>query len=134
MPSPDQNGASSRAGLRMVSSSSVRWWLTAVASSSTASCAHQRLIENALQATGRGLPTSLRQLGAGVALRLGGTWTTLIVAQVETERLGEARASQQQLLKRQPAFTVGNFLDATPLEEDLARRFADRLLSAGAPP
>jgi class 3 adenylate cyclase/tetratricopeptide (TPR) repeat protein len=61
-------------------------------------------------------------------------WQTLIVAQVEAERLGEARASQQQLLKRQPAFSVSNFLDGTPLGEDLARRFADRLLSAGAPP
>jgi adenylate cyclase len=31
-------------------------------------------------------------------------WRTLIVAQVECDRLGEARGSQQQLLKRQPAF------------------------------
>lgn len=60
-------------------------------------------------------------------------WHTLIVAQVECERLGEARASQQQLMKRQPAFSVNGFLNATPLGEDLARRYADALLSSGVP-
>ncbi|MBE7366942.1 adenylate/guanylate cyclase domain-containing protein [Ramlibacter pallidus] len=60
-------------------------------------------------------------------------WHTLIVAQVESERLGEARGSQQQLLKRQPAFGVRSFLEATALGDELARRFADALLSAGTP-
>jgi predicted permease len=36
----------------------------------------------ALQATGRSLETSLRQLGGGTGMRLGKTWTVLIVAQV----------------------------------------------------
>jgi class 3 adenylate cyclase/tetratricopeptide (TPR) repeat protein len=61
-------------------------------------------------------------------------WRTLVVAQVESERLGEARASQQQLLKRQPAFTVSGFIGSTPLREELEARFADALVQAGAPP
>ena len=36
----------------------------------------------ALQSTGRTLQTSLRQLGGGTGMRLGRTWTVLIVAQV----------------------------------------------------
>ena len=60
-------------------------------------------------------------------------WRTLIVAQVECERLGEAHASQQHLLKRQPAFTVRGFLGSTPMGEPLEARFADALLAAGAP-
>jgi class 3 adenylate cyclase len=60
-------------------------------------------------------------------------WHTLVVAQVESERLGEARASQQQLMKRQPAFSVSSFLDATAFDDELARRFADALLSSGTP-
>ena len=36
----------------------------------------------ALQATGRRLQTNLRQLGGGTGIRLGKTWTVLIVAQV----------------------------------------------------
>lgn len=60
-------------------------------------------------------------------------WQTLVVALVESERLGEARAGQQQLLKRQPTFSVAHFLDATLLSEDLARRFADALFAAGVP-
>lgn len=36
----------------------------------------------ALQATGRSLQTSLRQLGGGTGIRLGKTWSTLVVAQV----------------------------------------------------
>jgi class 3 adenylate cyclase len=60
-------------------------------------------------------------------------WRTLVVAQVESERLGEARASRQQLLKRQPAFTVSAFIGSTPLREDLEARFADALVQAGAP-
>lgn len=61
-------------------------------------------------------------------------WRTLIVAQVESGRLGEARGSQQQLLKRQPAFTVRNFVGSTALGEDLEARFAEALVEAGAPP
>lgn len=60
-------------------------------------------------------------------------WRTLVVAQVESERLGEARASQQQLLKRQPAFSVHAFVRATPLGKDLGERFERALLRAGAP-
>jgi tetratricopeptide (TPR) repeat protein len=60
-------------------------------------------------------------------------WRTLIVAQVESGRLGEARASQQQLLKRQPAFAVRSFIGSTALGEDLEARFAEALLEAGAP-
>lgn len=60
-------------------------------------------------------------------------WRSLIVAQVECDRLGEAHASQQQLLKRQPAFTVRGFLGSTPFSEELEARFADALLQAGAP-
>lgn len=58
---------------------------------------------------------------------------TLIVAQVESERLGEARASQQQLLRRQPAFTVRAFAGSTALGDELEARFLDALLRAGAP-
>ncbi|HEX6057713.1 MAG TPA: ABC transporter permease [Gemmatimonadaceae bacterium] len=36
----------------------------------------------ALQVTGRSLQTSLRQLGGGTGIRLGKTWSTLVVAQV----------------------------------------------------
>jgi TolB-like protein/Tfp pilus assembly protein PilF len=60
-------------------------------------------------------------------------WRTLIAAQVESERLGEARASQQQLLKRQPAFTVRSFVGSTAMNEDLEGRIAQALLAAGAP-
>jgi tetratricopeptide (TPR) repeat protein len=60
-------------------------------------------------------------------------WHTLVVAQVESERLGQAHASQQQLLKRQPSFSVSSFMDATPMGEALAARFAEGLLQAGAP-
>jgi class 3 adenylate cyclase/TolB-like protein len=60
-------------------------------------------------------------------------WRTLVAAQVESNRLGEARASQQQLLKRQPAFTVRGFVGSTAMGEELEARFADALLAAGAP-
>lgn len=60
-------------------------------------------------------------------------WQVLIVAQVESERLGEARATQQRLLRRQPSFSVASYLAATPICEELGRRFADALLQAGAP-
>ena len=60
-------------------------------------------------------------------------WRTLIVAQVESNRLGEARASQQQLLKRQPAFNVRGFLGSTAMNEELEARFSEGLLEAGAP-
>lgn len=58
---------------------------------------------------------------------------TLIVAQVESERLGEARASQQQLLRRQPAFTVRAFAGSTALGDELEARFVRALLQSGAP-
>jgi adenylate cyclase len=60
-------------------------------------------------------------------------WHTLIVAQVESERLGEARASQQRLIRRNPAFSVRAFLKSTHFEDELARRFSDAFRSAGAP-
>lgn len=61
-------------------------------------------------------------------------WRTLIVAQVEAERLGEARATQQRLMRRQPSFSVASFLVGTALCDELASRFADGLLQAGTPP
>jgi class 3 adenylate cyclase/tetratricopeptide (TPR) repeat protein len=60
-------------------------------------------------------------------------WHTLIVSQVESERLGEARASQQRLIRRNPAFSVRGFLKATHFQDELARRFCDAFISAGAP-
>ncbi len=60
-------------------------------------------------------------------------WRTLLVAQVESERLGEARCSQQQLMKRQPAFSVRAFLNAAPMGDELQERFARALARAGAP-
>lgn len=60
-------------------------------------------------------------------------WHALIVSQVESERLAEARASQQRLIRRQPAFTVRGFLKATHLHDALAGRFADAFKSAGVP-
>ena len=60
-------------------------------------------------------------------------WRTLVVALVESERPGEARASQQQMLKRQPAFSIKGWMGSTPLREDLEARFARGLLTAGAP-
>jgi tetratricopeptide (TPR) repeat protein len=60
-------------------------------------------------------------------------WRSLLVAQVETGRLDEARATVPRLLTRQPAFTVNAFVAASPLDGELARRYADALLSAGAP-
>ena len=61
-------------------------------------------------------------------------WRTLVAAQVEDERLGEARATQQRLLRRQPAFSVAGCLAAMPICDELAGRFANALLQAGAPP
>lgn len=60
-------------------------------------------------------------------------WRTLIVAQVESDRLGDARASQQQLLRRQPAFTVRGFIGSTAMCDELEARFIEALLEAGAP-
>jgi len=60
-------------------------------------------------------------------------WRTLVVAQVESNRLGQARSSQQHLLKRQPAFTVRRFVGSTPMGEELEARFADALQAAGVP-
>lgn len=61
-------------------------------------------------------------------------WRLLVVALVECERLAEARATQQRLMTRQPAFNVKNFVDSVPFGEELAGRFSDALLQAGAPP
>jgi adenylate cyclase len=61
-------------------------------------------------------------------------WRTLVVAQVESERLGEARASRQQLLKRQPAFTVRHFSGSTAMHGELEGRYERALLEAGCPP
>jgi len=60
-------------------------------------------------------------------------WRLLVVALVECNRLGEARATQQRLLTRQPAFSVKTFVDSAPLGEELAFRFSNALLQAGAP-
>lgn len=58
---------------------------------------------------------------------------TLIVAQVEANRLGDAHAVQQQLLRRFPAFTLRRFLGSTPVGEDLEARMAEGLREAGVP-
>jgi class 3 adenylate cyclase/TolB-like protein len=60
-------------------------------------------------------------------------WRILVAAQAECERLGEARAAQQQLLRRQPAFSVKSFLGSTALREDLEARLARALVRAGVP-
>jgi adenylate cyclase len=60
-------------------------------------------------------------------------WRTLIAAQVECDRLGEARAAQQQLLKRQPAFNVKAFMGSSALHETLEARMAHALVRAGVP-
>ncbi|MDB5958694.1 adenylate/guanylate cyclase domain-containing protein [Ramlibacter sp.] len=60
-------------------------------------------------------------------------WRTLVAAQVESEMMGEARASQQRLMRRQPAFSVSGFLASTPMGEELATRLGDAMLRAGAP-
>ncbi|HEY0824678.1 MAG TPA: hypothetical protein VGD76_12880, partial [Ramlibacter sp.] len=60
-------------------------------------------------------------------------WRTLLVAQVEGERLGEARGTQQQLMKRQPAFTVRAFTTAVPMGDEMQARFARALARAGTP-
>jgi adenylate cyclase len=60
-------------------------------------------------------------------------WRTLVVAQVECERPAEARGSQQQLLRRQPAFTVRGFEGSTAMGEELEARYLEALLQAGAP-
>ncbi|HEX2545482.1 MAG TPA: adenylate/guanylate cyclase domain-containing protein [Ramlibacter sp.] len=76
-----------------------------------------QLAEQALQRNPRYLPA----------------WRTLLAAQVDGERLGDARATQQRLLRRQPAFNVASFLAATPICDPLAQRLADNLLRAGVP-
>ena len=58
---------------------------------------------------------------------------TLIVAQVEANRLGDAHAGQQQLLRRFPAFTLRGFIGSTPLGEDLEARMTEGLREAGIP-
>jgi adenylate cyclase len=61
-------------------------------------------------------------------------WRTLIAAHVECEQLGDARAAQQQLLKRQPAFNVRAFIGSSALHETLEARMARALARAGVPP
>lgn len=61
------------------------------------------------------------------------TWRMLVVALVESERLGEARAAQQQLLRRQPAFTVRRFVGSMAMDSQLEGRFAEGLRKAGVP-
>ncbi|MEJ5992630.1 adenylate/guanylate cyclase domain-containing protein [Ramlibacter sp. PS3R-8] len=60
-------------------------------------------------------------------------WRTLVVAQVETDRLGEAHAALQRLMTKQPAFAVNAFLQASPFDGELAGRYSEALLHAGAP-
>jgi putative ABC transport system permease protein len=92
----------------------------------------------ALQATGGGLPSGLRQLSTGVALRLGGTWTVLIVAQVALAMLALPmvvsnawRGGFGQGL-RQPNFPASEFVVAplaiTPqMRPGSTRQLIDRL-------
>ena len=81
----------------------------------------------------RSRPWSSRSLALRRNPRYLPAWRTLVVAQVETERLGEARASRQQLLKRQPAFTVRSFSGSTAMNGELEGRFERALLEAGCP-
>lgn len=60
-------------------------------------------------------------------------WRMLVVALVEAERLGEARAAQQQLLRRHPAFTVQGFVGSMAMDPHLEGRFAEGLHKAGVP-
>jgi class 3 adenylate cyclase/tetratricopeptide (TPR) repeat protein len=60
-------------------------------------------------------------------------WRTLLVAQVESERLGEARCSQQQVFKRQPAFSIKAFAASVAMGEEMQARFARALARAGTP-
>jgi adenylate cyclase len=60
-------------------------------------------------------------------------WRTLVAAQVDCNRLGDARAAQQQLLKRQPAFSLKSFAGSSALHEHLEARMARALARAGVP-
>ena len=54
-------------------------------------------------------------------------WRVLVAAQVELESLGEARAAQQQMMKRQPAFNLKAFAGSSPMREELEARFTRAL-------
>ncbi len=76
----------------------------------------------ALQATGRQLQTSLRQLGGGTGMSLGRTWTVLIVAQVgfAVAALPMAVAmgwSEVRHAGTRPTFAAGDYIGAYMLME-----------------
>jgi predicted permease len=79
----------------------------------------------ALQATGRRVPL-LRHLSSGAAMRLGGTWTMLIVAQVTIAMLGLPIAlafgwSTVGQGMRQPTFAADEFLAASVIARPESR-------------
>jgi putative ABC transport system permease protein len=101
----------------------------------------------ALQATGRRLQTSLRQLGGGTGLQLGRTWTVLVVAQVAfaVAVLPAAVSSASEWIRygfAQPGFAAEEFLtarlemdresppsaEAEAYEREFAARYGDRRL------
>lgn len=80
----------------------------------------------ALQATGPRLQSSLRQLGGGTGMRLGRTWTVLIVAQVAIAVAALPAAvgagwKQMRHATTQPRFAAGEFLGAwTSFDQEAA--------------
>ena len=60
-------------------------------------------------------------------------WRVLVAAHVELESLGEARAAQQQMMKRQPAFNLKAFAGSSPMAEEQEARFSRALARAGVP-
>ena len=99
----------------------------------------------ALQATGRVLPTALRSLGSRTGIRLGATWTALIVAQVALALAGLPSAMELAWGHLRPAvlgpgFAAREFLTArlavdsqrVPAEEADLPAFASRVRSLQA--
>jgi predicted permease len=80
----------------------------------------------ALQATGKRLQSSLRQLGGGTGMRLGRTWTVLIVAQVgfAVAALPMAAAmgwSEVRNVGTRPSFAAGDYIAAyMVMDQDIA--------------
>ena len=62
------------------------------------------------------------------------TYRSLAIAQVESGRLDEARATVADLMKLDPGFTVSRYRNWTPsIDFDTGRRWADALSLAGVP-
>ena len=62
------------------------------------------------------------------------TYRSLAIAQVESDRLDEARATIGELMKLDPDFTVARYRSWTPsIDFDTGRKWADALARAGVP-